>query len=114
MKKQNTQNQEYTMEKLPPENSNTNYPALQTSNTNKKNANPTKTTKTETSTPDPKTPEITVVPETQIMSETQTSENTFISPLLITNGKYHLVQSTTEFNDLTTLDQTIKQTESNN
>ena len=69
--KQNIQNQEYTMEKLPPENNNANYPSLQTSTTDQKNANPTKTTNAKTSTPTPKTPEIAVIPETQIMPETQ-------------------------------------------
>ena len=91
---------QYHINKEPPPKTTDNYPEIQkTTPTKKEN-------KRSTSPPQKQAqPELTTIPETQIVSGTQTQEATqisFLSPSMVTKNRYQIPSSTPETIDVTT------------
>ena len=99
-KAKTTSSTQYHINKEPPPKTTDNYPEIQkTTPTKKEN-------KRSTSPPQKQTqPELTTIPETQIVSGTQTQEATqisFLSPSMVTKNRYQIPSSTPETIDVTT------------
>ena len=99
-KAKTTSSTQYHINKEPPPKTTDNYPEIQkTTPTKKEN-------KRSTSPPQKQAqPELTTIPETQIVSGTQTQEATqisFLSPLMVTKNRYQIPSSTPETIDVTT------------
>ena len=99
-KAKTTSSTQYHINKEPPPKTTDNYPEIQkTTPTKKEN-------KRSTSPPQKQAqPELTTIPETQIVSGTQTQEATqisFLSPSMVTKNRYQIPSSTPETIDVTT------------
>ena len=99
-KAKTTSSTQYHINKEPPPKTTDNYPEIQkTTPTKKEN-------KCSTSPPQKQAqPELTTIPETQIVSGTQTQEATqisFLSPSMVTKNRYQIPSSTPETIDVTT------------
>ena len=99
-KAKTTSSTQYHINKEPPPKTTDNYPEIQkTTPTKKEN-------KRSTSPPQKQAqPELTTIPETQIVSRTQTQEATqisFLSPSMVTKNRYQIPSSTPETIDVTT------------
>ena len=99
-KAKTTSSTQYHINKEPPPKTTDNYPEIQkTTPTKKEN-------KRSTSPPQKQAqPELTTIPETQVVSGTQTQEATqisFLSPSMVTKNRYQIPSSTPETIDVTT------------
>lgn len=95
------------MEIPPPENNNKNYSPIQ-------NSTDQTTTQKENTNQETLTQETTIIPETQIILETEPEEIPLSSPSLVTNNKYHLLQSTPDPENINIPEPTPKMIENNN
>ena len=93
------------MEIPPPENNNKNYSPIQ-------NSTDQTTTQKENTNQETLTQETTIIPETQIILETEPEEIPLSSPSLVTNNKYHLLQSTPDPENINIPEPTPKMIES--
>ena len=99
-KAKTTSSTQYHINKEPPPKTTDNYPEIQkTTPTKKENKRSTSPSQKQAQ------PELTTIPETQIVSGTQTQEATqisFLSPSMVTKNRYQIPSSTPETIDVTT------------
>ena len=99
-KAKTTSSTQYHINKEPPPKTTDNYPEIQkTTPTKKENKHSTSPPQKQAQ------PELTTIPETQIVSGTQTQEATqisFLSPSMVTKNRYQIPSSTPETIDVTT------------
>ena len=99
-KAKTTSSTQYHINKEPPPKTTDNYPEIQkTTPTKKENKRSTSPAQKQAQ------PELTTIPETQIVSGTQTQEATqisFLSPSMVTKNRYQIPSSTPETIDVTT------------
>ena len=97
-KHKTTSTTQYQINKEPPPRTTENYPEIQNAAAAKKNKPSTSETQQQQQS------DITIIPETQIVPETQTQGTTqfsFLSPLMVTKNRYQILNSTPETIDVT-------------
>ena len=98
-KHKTTSTTQYQINKEPPPRTTENYPEIQNATAAKKNKPSTSETQQQQQS------DITIIPETQIVPETQTQGTTqfsFLSPSMVTKNRYQILNSTPETIDVTT------------